>query len=123
MNAGLGLANIAGAAFSAYPVAGSFSRSAVANDSGAKSGAPLLSHASFVASNLTEGRQSIARAVHFGNAVIGQIMASNDTELHEQICECLSEVCVHKCLLTDWEWRHLPPGVQVSVSDLVIPSA
>ncbi|KAK9834618.1 hypothetical protein WJX74_005849 [Apatococcus lobatus] len=36
--AGLGLANIAGAAFSAYPVAGSFSRSAVANDSGAKSG-------------------------------------------------------------------------------------
>eukprot|EP01023_Acetabularia_acetabulum_P017954 TRINITY_DN19038_c0_g1_i2.p1 TRINITY_DN19038_c0_g1~~TRINITY_DN19038_c0_g1_i2.p1 ORF type:complete len:768 (-),score=144.29 TRINITY_DN19038_c0_g1_i2:2692-4830(-) len=35
---GLGIANVAGAAFSAYPTTGSFSRSAVANDTGAKSG-------------------------------------------------------------------------------------
>eukprot|EP01025_Chloroclados_australasicus_P052553 TRINITY_DN612_c0_g2_i2.p2 TRINITY_DN612_c0_g2~~TRINITY_DN612_c0_g2_i2.p2 ORF type:complete len:667 (-),score=99.60 TRINITY_DN612_c0_g2_i2:54-2054(-) len=35
---GLGIANIAGAAFSSYPTTGSFSRSAVANDTGAKSG-------------------------------------------------------------------------------------
>ncbi|BBM99289.1 sulfate permease, SulP family [Marchantia polymorpha subsp. ruderalis] len=35
---GLGIANLFGTAFSAYPVTGSFSRSAVSNDSGAKSG-------------------------------------------------------------------------------------
>ena len=35
---GLGIANFAGAIFSSYPVTGSFSRSAVNNESGAKSG-------------------------------------------------------------------------------------
>lgn len=35
---GLGLANILGSFFSAYPSTGSFSRSAVNNDSGAKTG-------------------------------------------------------------------------------------
>ncbi len=37
---GLGVANLAGAAFCCYPSTGGFSRSAVNADSGAKSGAP-----------------------------------------------------------------------------------
>lgn len=37
--AGLGMANLAGAAFCAYPTVGSFSRSAVADSTGATSGA------------------------------------------------------------------------------------
>ena len=40
--AGLGLANLAGGAFSAYPTVGGFSRSAVSADSGAKSGSQQL---------------------------------------------------------------------------------
>ena len=40
--AGLGLANLAGGAFSAYPTVGGFSRSAVNADSGAVSGMQQL---------------------------------------------------------------------------------
>jgi len=46
---GLGMANFVGAMFSAYPVTGSFSRSAVNNESGAKSGISAIVTASLVA--------------------------------------------------------------------------
>ena len=45
MHAGLGISNLAGAAFCAYPSTGSFARSAVQSTSGAKTGMlalPLL---------------------------------------------------------------------------------
>lgn len=41
---GLGMANAAGAIFGACPVSGSFSRSAVSSDSGARTGDPARSH-------------------------------------------------------------------------------
>lgn len=39
--AGLGISNLAGAAFCAYPSTGSFARSAVQSTAGAKTGMPL----------------------------------------------------------------------------------
>eukprot|EP00587_Corethron_hystrix_P002728 CAMPEP_0113319574 /NCGR_PEP_ID=MMETSP0010_2-20120614/13716_1 /TAXON_ID=216773 ORGANISM="Corethron hystrix, Strain 308" /NCGR_SAMPLE_ID=MMETSP0010_2 /ASSEMBLY_ACC=CAM_ASM_000155 /LENGTH=747 /DNA_ID=CAMNT_0000177159 /DNA_START=94 /DNA_END=2337 /DNA_ORIENTATION=- /assembly_acc=CAM_ASM_000155 len=45
---GLGMANLAGAMFSSYPVTGSFSRTAVNNETGAKSGISALVTASLV---------------------------------------------------------------------------
>merc|ERR1712216_194770 len=45
---GLGIANLVGAVFSAYPITGSFSRSAVNNDTGAKTGVAALVTASMV---------------------------------------------------------------------------
>eukprot|EP00238_Polyblepharides_amylifera_P009559 CAMPEP_0196574908 /NCGR_PEP_ID=MMETSP1081-20130531/4511_1 /TAXON_ID=36882 /ORGANISM="Pyramimonas amylifera, Strain CCMP720" /LENGTH=414 /DNA_ID=CAMNT_0041893053 /DNA_START=1 /DNA_END=1245 /DNA_ORIENTATION=+ len=45
---GLGIANALGSVFSAYPITGSFSRSAVNNDTGAKSGLAAIITASMV---------------------------------------------------------------------------
>jgi len=55
---GLGLANMLGSCFSSYPVTGSFSRSAVNDDTGAKSGVAAMVTASmvvFVLLFITEG--------------------------------------------------------------------
>ena len=49
---GLGMSNLAGAMFQAYPVTGSFSRSAVNNESGAKSGISGMVTATLVAFSL-----------------------------------------------------------------------
>jgi len=46
---GLGVANMVGAVFSSYPVTGSFSRSAVNNETGAKSGIAAMITATMVA--------------------------------------------------------------------------
>jgi len=45
---GLGMANFLGGAFNAYPITGSFSRSAVNHESGAKSGVSALVTATVV---------------------------------------------------------------------------
>ena len=45
---GLGIANMVGALFSAYPVTGSFSRSAVNKDTGAKTGVAAMITATMV---------------------------------------------------------------------------
>jgi len=50
---GLGMANFLGGAFSSFPVTGSFSRSAVNNDSGARSGLACLVTAALVGLTLT----------------------------------------------------------------------
>merc|ERR1719183_148854 len=55
---GLGLANMLGSCFTSYPVTGSFSRSAVNDDTGAKSGVAAMVTASmvvFVLLFITEG--------------------------------------------------------------------